>query len=238
MNSPQHPNVDNMADSGPGVIYILTNPSFPDYVKIGYAKDLDARLRQLNRTECTPFAFRAYATYEVPVALSDKRLHSLIDKLNPDLRSIDDCNGHTRVREFYAMPPEDAYSILEAIAGMHGFEDRLKLIKPSEGEAEEQKMAEEVEKERRSRFSFDACGIPRGAVLEFWYSTTRPSDIRCTVLDDRHVEYDGERMTLSGLAGMLLGRSAVRGLSHFKYNGEWLNDIRTRLKDRIALSIR
>lgn len=27
-----------------GVIYILTNPSFPDYVKIGYAKDLEKRM--------------------------------------------------------------------------------------------------------------------------------------------------------------------------------------------------
>lgn len=24
-----------------GVIYILTNPSFPDYVKIGYATDIE-----------------------------------------------------------------------------------------------------------------------------------------------------------------------------------------------------
>ena len=48
-----------------GVIYILTNPSFPEYVKIGYADDIDKRLKQLNRSECTPFAFRVYATYEV-----------------------------------------------------------------------------------------------------------------------------------------------------------------------------
>ena len=27
-----------------GVIYILTNPSFPEYVKIGYADDIDKRL--------------------------------------------------------------------------------------------------------------------------------------------------------------------------------------------------
>ena len=44
-----------------GVIYILTNPSFPDYVKIGYADDIDKRLKQLNRSECIPFAFRVYA---------------------------------------------------------------------------------------------------------------------------------------------------------------------------------
>ena len=48
-----------------GVIYILTNPSFPEYVKIGYADDVNQRLAQLNRSECIPFAFRIYATYEV-----------------------------------------------------------------------------------------------------------------------------------------------------------------------------
>lgn len=41
-----------------GVIYILTNPSFPEYVKIGYADDVNARLKQLNNSECIPFAFR------------------------------------------------------------------------------------------------------------------------------------------------------------------------------------
>ena len=44
-----------------GVIYILTNPSFPEYVKIGYADDINKRLSQLNRSECIPFAFRVYA---------------------------------------------------------------------------------------------------------------------------------------------------------------------------------
>lgn len=224
-----------MTDKGSGVIYILTNPSFPDYVKIGYATDLDTRLQQLNSSECTPFAFRAYATYEVPVSLSDKKLHSLIDKLNPDLRSIDHYNGHTRIREFYAMSPQDAYSILEAIAGMHGFESRLKLIKPSEGEVEEMQVAEEIAKDRRSRFSFDECEIPYGSTLDFWYTSTKPSDIRCTVLDDHHVEYEGDVYTLSGLAGMLLDRESVRGTSYFKYNGEWLNTIRERIENARGL---
>lgn len=93
-----------------GVIYILTNPSFPEYVKIGYADDIDKRLQQLNRSECIPFAFRVYATYEVNSRLSDLKIHSIIDKLNPNLRSIENFNGKQRVREFYAMSPEDAYS--------------------------------------------------------------------------------------------------------------------------------
>ena len=33
-----------------GVIYILTNPSFPEYVKIGYADDIDKRLLQPMRS--------------------------------------------------------------------------------------------------------------------------------------------------------------------------------------------
>ena len=76
-----------------GVIYILTNPSFPEYVKIGYADDIDKRLQQLNRSECIPFAFRVYATYEVNSRLSDLKIHSIIDKLNPNLRSIENFNG-------------------------------------------------------------------------------------------------------------------------------------------------
>ena len=48
-----------------GYIYIMTNPSFPEYVKIGYAKDVKQRLDELNRSSAVPFAFRIYATYEV-----------------------------------------------------------------------------------------------------------------------------------------------------------------------------
>lgn len=34
-----------------GVIYILTKPSFKEYVKIGYADDVEKRLKELNRSE-------------------------------------------------------------------------------------------------------------------------------------------------------------------------------------------
>ena len=32
-----------------GFIYILTSPSFPDYIKIGYATNIEERQEQLNR---------------------------------------------------------------------------------------------------------------------------------------------------------------------------------------------
>lgn len=118
-------------DNTSGVIYILTNPSFPEYVKIGYADDVKRRLKELNRSECTPFAFRLYAFYEVNHRLTDMKLHNIIDRLNPDLRSIDNVDGKKRVREFYAMSKEDAYALFEAIAEINGLIDKLHLVEPT-----------------------------------------------------------------------------------------------------------
>lgn len=126
-----------------GVIYILTNPSFPDYVKIGYADDVNKRLKELNRSECIPFAFRLYAYYEVPQRLTDKKLHELIDMINPDLRAIEEFDGKRRTREFYNMTSEKAYKILQAIAQINGLVDNLHKVKPSEKDLEEEETAEE-----------------------------------------------------------------------------------------------
>ena len=214
-----------------GVIYILTNPSFPEYVKIGYADDIEKRLSQLNRSECIPFAFRVYATYEVNSRLSDLKIHSIIDKLNPNLRSIDNFNGQKRIREFYAMPPEDAYAILEAIAEIHGCADRLKLAKPSEDELVAEETAREIveeSKERAAPFRFSMCNIPMGSEIEFYCRGNENTGKICTVVDDRHVSYEGRVLSLSALASELTGKTPVQGPSYFKYNGDWLNDIRER----------
>ena len=113
-----------------GVIYILQNPAFKEYVKIGYAQDLEERLRQLNRSETIPYAFRAYAVYEVNSTLTDKELHKLIDRLNPTLRTKEEFDGKPRVKEFYRMSLEEAYSILECIAKISGTIDCLKRTSP------------------------------------------------------------------------------------------------------------
>lgn len=212
-----------------GVIYILTNPSFPEYVKIGYADDIDKRLKQLNRSECIPFAFRVYATYEVSSRLSDLKIHSIIDKLNPNLGSVESFNGKQRIREFYAMSPEDAYSILEAIAEIHNCSDKLKLAQPNEEEQKAEETAKDIDTEsieRASNFSFSKCQIPIGAKIEF---CDNPS-ITAIVVSEKKVEYNGETMYLTALAKLLTGvKYAIAGPRYFKYKGEFLNDIRHRL---------
>ena len=212
-----------------GVIYILTNPSFPEYVKIGYADNIEKRLQQLNRSECIPFAFRVYATYKVNSRLSDLKIHSIIDKLNPNLRSIENFNGKKRVREFYAMSPEDAYSILEAIAEIHGCSENLKRIVPSEEEREAEEAAVEIETESAERavnFSFTKCGILPGEMIQYNYNPA----IQAEVVDDRHVRYNDEIMSLTALAKLLTGRTySIAGPKFFMYKDEGLNDIRQRL---------
>lgn len=212
-----------------GVIYVLTNPSFPDYVKIGYADNIDNRLQQLNRSECIPFAFRVYATYEVDSRLSDKKIHTIIDKLNPNLRSVESFNGQRRVREFYAMSPEDAFAILEAIAEINGCRDRLKRIVPNAEEQQAEKIAQEIDTEsteRASNFSFSKCLISVGEFIEYY----EDSSILAEVVDDRHVKYGGQTMSLTALAKLLSGKQySISGPKFFKYKGEWLNDIRQRL---------
>ena len=208
-----------------GVIYILTNPSFPEYVKIGYANDVERRLKELNRSECTPFAFRLYAYYEVSTRLSDIKIHDLIDKLNPNLRSIDDIEGKKRIREFYAMDAEEAYSILESIATINGLKDKLHKVQPTSEETAEEKEANSV---RLDAFKFSMCGLKEGDELEFINDNSK----KCYVINDKKVKYEGEEYSLSSLARKLLEKSyQVAGPHYFKYNGEILSDLRERLSN-------
>lgn len=161
--------------------------------------------------------------------LSDKKLHSIIDRINPDLRSIDNFNGQTRVREFYAMTPEDAYAILEAIAEINGLTDRLKKYAMTESETLDENLAQEIDNEnseRMSNFSFSTCKIDVGEQIEYYENP----DIKATVVDDKHVDYNGDIYSLTSLAKKLSGRKySIAGPKFFKYKGEWLNDIRHRL---------
>ena len=217
-----------------GYIYILTNPSFPEYVKIGYADDVDERLAQLNRSECIPFSFQVYATYKVAERLTDKKVHAIIDRFNPGLRAIENNNGKQRKREFYIMSAEDAYQTLEDIASINGLLKNLKRIAPTQEQRKQTKEAGEIKKhyERtRKKLTFSEYGIPIGAELIY----TKDPTIKCIVISETKVEYEGKQYSLSGLAGELnVQRGSknrhVAGTDVFTYNGEILSmELRTRL---------
>lgn len=156
-----------------GKIYIFTNPSFPDYVKIGYSKNVENRLNQLNNSEAVPFAFRLYATYEVETQSADKVLHKIIDKLNADLRSVDTINDKVRVREFYLITPEDAYELLEDIAIISGTKERLHLYKPTKNEVQEEETAKKNRELAKNRHHFKDINFKSSLTNKIYYSKTK-----------------------------------------------------------------
>lgn len=204
-----------------GVIYILTNPSFPDYVKIGYADDVQKRLKELNRSECIPFAFKLYAFYKVPRRLTDMKLHQMIDKLNPNLRSIEEFDGKTRKREFYNMSAADAYSILETIAQINGLEENLVLVEPSAKEIKDDEEAEEIRTKRtQTKLPKLDWMIEQGLV--------KPGDRICvishpdetaTIVDGKHVKYKGEKMSMNVFGCKVTGWTAIQSYAVMKLVG-------------------
>lgn len=186
-----------------GFIYIMTNPALKDMVKIGYATDVDARRKQLSTT-ALPYEYEVYATYETSGNLEDKKLHRMIDNLNPDLRV-------TSNREFFVMTPQEAYDLLEAIATISGTKDKLKKVKVPE--AKKQKV-------RRPPVNFVKCEIPMGAELTF----IDDSSVTAVVVSERKVQYNNEITSLSAISDAIKGYP-TSGPYYFTYNGKRISEI-------------
>ena len=187
-----------------GYIYIMTNPCLKDMVKIGYATNVEERRKQLSTT-ALPYEYEIYATYETSGKLEDKKLHKLIDNLNPDLRV-------SKNREFFVMSAEDAYELLDSIATISGSQDKLqRKVNKSNADAKKKKPA----------VNFAKCNIPIGAELIFIEDPT----VKVIVESERKVSYNNEITSLSAIAGKIKGIKAIAGPSYFTYNGKLVCDI-------------
>lgn len=185
-----------------GFIYIMTNPDLKNMVKIGYAKDVEQRRRQLSTT-ALPHEYEIYATYETSGNLEDKKLHRMIDNLNPDLRV-------SKGREFFVMSPDDAFDLLEAIATISGTTGKLKRIKTKKP----------TQKTKKPAINFAKCGIPVGATLV----CIEDKNVVVTVVDERKVQYNNELTSLSAIMKERKGYN-VAGPQYFTYNGKLIVDI-------------
>ncbi len=191
-----------------GYIYIMTNPALHNMVKIGYATDVELRRQQLSTT-ALPYEYEVYATYETPGKLEDKKLHKMIDNLNPDLRV-------SKNREFFVMSPEEAYELLESIAVISGSQDKLKRLK------ETSNTPRQVI--RRPAIDFYKCGLKDGDELV----CTEDPTVVAVVNGEHKVLYNDELTSLSAIMKKMKGYNNIAGPSYFTYKGEALTEVAER----------
>ena len=142
----------------------------------------------------------------------------MIDKLNPNLRSIEEFDGKTRKREFYNMSPSDAYSILETIAQINGLEDCLVMVEPNDKQIKDEEEAEEI-RTKRSYTSFPKLDwmLEQGIVNvgDEICVISHPEEV-ATIVDGNHVEYKGELMAAHRFGCLVTSRKAIQIYSTMK----------------------
>lgn len=219
-----------------GLVYILTNPCLDGWVKIGMTErnDIESRLRELNAPPNIPLSYRCYAVYEVDEPqLIEKHIHSLIDRVDDSLHARENLgNGRIRQREFFKISPETAYGIFYDVATLRNDKENLRLYAPTQEQAQEEELAEN--RSKRSNNSFKLLNIPIGEEITFMFDES----INAIVVDDKnHVEYQGERYSVTALARKLLiekrgwlENTHVNGFRYFVKNGVTLSELRERLE--------
>ncbi len=197
-----------------GIIYILTNDSMPDYVKIGMTQTtVEQRMAELDKTGI-PLPFRChYAVRVANVKVAEKLIHDVFG----DYRARPN-------REFFTVSPERVVSALKLAGGKPIGEIEGKTIDENKTEVAETTAS----KQRKKPISLYKLGIKDGEELTF----TRDSNIKCKVVGEKEVEFDGKVWSLSGLANHLLQYGVnVSGTLYFEYNGEALLTLRERLEN-------
>ena len=197
-------------------IYILTNPTIPDLVKIGRTTNLEERLRSLSSHSGIPVSFECYYCCEVKDAQDiEKRLHfGLGDhRINPK-------------REFFRISPERVKMLLEGWA--------IREVTPETDVVESREEQESLNRERSRLpvFTFSIVDIPIGSEISF----LRDSSLVATVTGDREIEFEGTKSSLNQASLEVLnnrfGKSwgSCRGPDYWVFGNETLTERRMRLE--------
>lgn len=195
------------------IVYILINEAFPEYVKIGKTTDLKNRMKQLDTTG-VPLPFECYYAVEVPTSLNiEKLLHQAFDAVRV-----------RESREFFEILPESAKAALKISGGRD--------VTPIEDvvETADDKRALDKARKQRESFKFSLLNISPGTTLTF----SKDPNITCTVLDDKFVEFRGEKTSLTASALTIIHElgydwTKISGPAFWQYNGKGLYDLRLEL---------
>ena len=199
------------------IVYVLTNESMPDLVKIGMTTtSIEQRIRELDTTS-VPLPFQCYYAAEVEnAAFVERQIHIGL--------------GDFRIREsreFFKIDPFRVKAIIEIAAKQDVTPTRDVVTENSDLTAVNNTLGQ------MPSFRFSKYEVPVGSMLSF----ARDPNKTARVLDDKYVELDGQTMTLAGSALKILNEMginwrAVQGSKYWIYEGETLNERRVRM-DRV-----
>ena len=111
-------------------------------------------------------------------------------------------------------------------------ENELKAFKTELKTLKEMMLApvKPAKKQKKKYLPFSAYGIAVGEVLTYRPKKSKQDKIDVIVVDDRHIEFNGKRYTMSGFDAEMAKSGRRQGTLYFEYKGENLVDLRERLK--------
>lgn len=199
-----------------GTVYVLSNPAFDSYVKVGRTIDLEQRLKQLDNTS-VPLPFRCVFAIEVDDEVAVERL---VHQAFADVRV-------RTTREFFEI---DAQRVISALKLTNG-----KDVTPKEDIAEDEESIEALERTvaKRKSYSFSDAHVNVGDVLTY----SKDDAVTATVVADKKVEFEGEIVSLSKAALTLLHREGYKwkqanGWAFWMKDGETLGERVERFADK------
>ena len=179
-----------------GIVYVLVNEAFEDYVKIGKTTNLEQRLRALDNTS-VPLPFRCVYAVKVPdMDAIEKLAHNAF------------ADHRTRSnREFFEIDPMRVISALKMTGGEE--------VTPKDDIAADEEGIEALNKpKRRKPFTLYQAGLQDGDELSY----AKNEEIKATVLNERQILLEGNAESLSSAALKLLHRDGY----HWQQANGWV----------------
>lgn len=173
-----------------GIVYVLTNPAFENYVKIGKTINLEQRLRSLDNTS-VPLPFRCVFAVEVE---DENEVERLLHQAFADNRT-------RTTREFFEV---DAHRVIAAMKLTRGRD-----VTPKDDIAEDEEGIRAIEKAARKPrkiYSLFDAKLKIGDVLRY----ANNENITAEVVGEKKVLFEGVETSLSASALMLLQRDGYK----------------------------
>jgi len=201
-----------------GRVYIVINPYYTKVTKIGITDTtMEERIKGIIR-DTDMEGWEEYYSFE-----SEK--YKEIEKHMLAILNCVKMKRHYKTKtEYFDVDPETALELLEAT---------LELV----GETTTQSN-DNLKKQKNKPLPLTMYA-EKGSELVF----IRDENIKCKIVDEHYVKYDGKNYSISGLAEKLLKEKfnytgRVAGTLYFKSNGKLLKDIQKEIYSKLLNTLR